>query len=386
MRCMPTNVIRASTPITKSAAICYKFSQNILPVSKRLIVSSLKILLKTDCYLLNMYVNVGGIIIIIISCFSSMATALLGYDCGGTATNITTVSLLEVGECNIPTTKPNRTTVYLQLLQLIDYETTQVFQCRVEVDRTIYYCGMSSHISAVQNGHMYVNVGGIIIIIISCFSSMATALLGYDCGGTATNITTVSLLEVGECNIPTTKPNRTTVYLQLLQLIDYETTQVFQCRVEVDRTIYYCGMSSHISAVQNGRRLYLWELSREVCRTLIDTGSISINSFTHLNNIRTNTTSFRSITLAGTLTSDGQCSGTQYSDTDGTWNNVVVQATVKISTKTYTGQIKIKDDIISLHGHLQCPFSKGSCFTDENGNAYWSLFPKSSCNFEHHRW
>ncbi|KAI4474720.1 hypothetical protein M0802_015474, partial [Mischocyttarus mexicanus] len=228
---------------------------------------------------------------------------------------------------------------------------------------------------------MYINVGGIITFI-SCLLPMTTALLGYDCGGSAANITTVSLLGVGDCNIPTTKPNRTSVHLQLLQLIDYETTSVFQCRVEVDRTIFYCGMSSHISAVHNGRRLYLLELSRDVCQTLIDTGSIFLNSFTHLTNIKTNTTNFRSVTLAGTLTTDGQCAGTQYSDTDGTWNNVVVQANVKINTKTYTGTVKIRDNIISLQRHLQCPFSKGSCFTDENGNAFWSTFPGSTCNFE----
>ncbi|KOC59679.1 hypothetical protein WH47_11016 [Habropoda laboriosa] len=41
-----------------------------------------------------------------------------------------------------------------------------------------------------------------------------------------------------------------------------------------------------------------------------------------------------SLALAGTLPIDGQCTGTQYSDTFGTWNNVVVQTSVTITLPT----------------------------------------------------
>lgn len=210
----------------------------------------------------------------------------------------------------------------------------------------------------------------------------ASALLGYDCGGTAANITTVSLLGTGECDIPTTTPNRTDVYVQLLQLTDYDSTVVYQCRVEIDRTIYYCGMHSHVSAVKNGRRVYLMDLSTETCKSAINTGSLSLNSFTHLTELSVNATNFRSVTLSGTLSTDGKCAGTQYADAYGTWDNVVVQGTVRVNLRTYNGIIKLKDDIISLRGHIQCPFSKGRCLTDENGSASWTIVPESTCDFK----
>ncbi|XP_043495660.1 uncharacterized protein LOC122519917 [Polistes fuscatus] len=219
-------------------------------------------------------------------------------------------------------------------------------------------------------------------ILVIYHITVISALLGYDCGGTAANITTVSLLETGECDLPNTTVNKTKTFVQLLQLVDYDSTMVFQCRVEIDRTIYYCGMSSHISAVHNGRRVYLLEISREVCNSIIKTGTLSLNSFTQISGLKVNTTDFRSITLAGSIGIDGRCQGTQYSDADGTWESVVVQGVVRTNIKTYTGIVKIKDNSIALRGHIQCSFSEETCFTDENGNAFWTVIPRSSCHFE----
>ncbi|KAI4482523.1 hypothetical protein M0802_013627, partial [Mischocyttarus mexicanus] len=90
---------------------------------------------------------------------------------------------------------------------------------------------------------------------------------------------------------------------------------------------------------------------------------------------------FRSIILAGSIGIDGKCQGTQYSDADGTWDSVVVQGVVRTNIRTYTGIVKIKGNVISLRGHIQCSFSEETCFTDENGNAFWTTVPKSVCHF-----
>lgn len=82
----------------------------------------------------------------------------------------------------------------------------------------------------------------------------ASALLGYDCGGSSLNVTTISLLDVGECQPTEEKPNVTTTHIQLLQKTEYTAIQVIACRMEIDRVIQHCGMHSHVSAVQGGRR------------------------------------------------------------------------------------------------------------------------------------
>jgi len=59
------------------------------------------------------------------------------------------------------------------------------------------------------------------------------------------------------CNIEDIEPNQEEVYLQLLQVSDYDRLEVIQCKVEIDRTVYYCGIHSHISIVSRQQKKYV---------------------------------------------------------------------------------------------------------------------------------
>ena len=82
----------------------------------------------------------------------------------------------------------------------------------------------------------------------------------------------MSLLEVGECDIPEPQVQVEKIYVQLLQLRDFTLTKIIQCKVEVDRKIEYCGMHSHTSAVINGYREHIQEVSRDQCNKMHETG------------------------------------------------------------------------------------------------------------------
>jgi len=81
-----------------------------------------------------------------------------------------------------------------------------------------------------------------LFIAISFIAALARSLVGYDCGCQALNITSLSLLDIGNCELEDIEPNNQQVYVQLLQLSDFDKAQAIQCKVEIDRTIYYCGM------------------------------------------------------------------------------------------------------------------------------------------------
>jgi len=83
-------------------------------------------------------------------------------------------------------------------------------------------------------------------LILIILLSEASTLIGFDCGGQNLNVTTVSLLDVGECDLKIRKPNTSSVHIQLLQLSDYSHTKVIQCKIEISRTIFHCGMHSRI--------------------------------------------------------------------------------------------------------------------------------------------
>src|SRR5215475_5777796 len=118
----------------------------------------------------------------------------------------------------------------------------------------------------------------LLLLTIMLFAKPLNCLIGFDCGGRHLNITTMSLLDVGECNLNLKKPNTTDIYIQLLQLSEYSRAEVLQCKVEISRTIYHCGMHSHISAVHNGRADYLHETGYTQCLRMFQEGTISLGA------------------------------------------------------------------------------------------------------------
>jgi len=69
-------------------------------------------------------------------------------------------------------------------------------------------------------------------IILLTVLPYATGLHGYDCGGDRLNITTISLLDIGDCSMqdePDTNPTKDS-YIQLMQLADYDKTRLFNAR------------------------------------------------------------------------------------------------------------------------------------------------------------
>lgn len=219
------------------------------------------------------------------------------------------------------------------------------------------------------------------IILMIILIPAANALRGYDCGGEGLNITSLSLVDMGDCNTEDIEPIRTETYLQLMQLSDYDKTKAIQCKIEVDRNIYYCGMHSHISVVHNARREYIQEIGEQACRRLHDTGTITMGN-TVIDRIINNGTNLRSITLAGSTTMDGRCTGTQYTDGYGNWENVIVQASVKITMKSFEASVKRSTGSIILLGGAQCKIAEGYCIDAEGSETYWTPLPMDSCHFD----
>lgn len=207
-----------------------------------------------------------------------------------------------------------------------------------------------------------------------------SGLLGYDCGGVNLNITSLSLTDMAECNLPDIEPDAEDAYLQLLQLNEFDHTEVIQCRIEIDRDISYCGMSSHVSVVENGKRNFIKEMDRGACKRLHDTGTLYLGNKGLITDIRANATTRVSLTLAGTTATNGYCEGTQYTDRLGTWSNVVVQGTVKITLRQFRTAVKHSTNEIILPSGIHCRTSDGECMDDET-STFWSTIPTDSCHF-----
>ncbi|XP_048513395.1 uncharacterized protein LOC105693533 [Athalia rosae] len=220
-----------------------------------------------------------------------------------------------------------------------------------------------------------------LLILLSTMIATVNCLIGFDCTHGKLNVTTINLLEPVTCNVPEVQPQEEKVYAQLLQLTEFRTTDAIQCRIEIDRTVYHCGMHSHVSLVELGRQKYIKFTSKETCHRLYREGSIEIWPGKFLNNIPQNATTRRSVTLSGGLATDGSCQPGFFDDQYGQWTSVVVQAIVKISVTKQKATIKLNNDKIVFQTGLTCDFSTASCSDEEGGNLYWEVVPEDNCKF-----
>lgn len=212
------------------------------------------------------------------------------------------------------------------------------------------------------------------------FAFPTSALLGYDCGAANTRITQISLKEIGNCDIAMPNVTKTRVDIQLLQIVDYDTTHARMCKVDVHRTITRCLWLSRSAAVKGGVASYVMELSKEKCDILHESGRITIGD-TLINGIKGNSSTLRTVTMAGSLKEDGDCDGVKYSDEFGSWEDVVVSASVKITLLDQEIAVDIKDNVVVLPEGQRCQLHIGRC-TDFNGfQVFWNSLPQDTCKF-----
>ena len=99
-------------------------------------------------------------------------------------------------------------------------------------------------------------------------------------------------------------------------------------------------MHSHVSIVLNGENEYINDVSRSACEDVHKTGILKVTESHIVRDIEINQTITHSLMFAGYINSEGKCNGVGYSDPFGTWENVVVQDTIKISVSEQTAEIK----------------------------------------------
>ncbi|CAG5093271.1 Protein of unknown function [Cotesia congregata] len=83
-------------------------------------------------------------------------------------------------------------------------------------------------------------------ILVSSLLQPISGFIAFDCSTPFLNITTLSLLDVKDCNIPPPKPVITHSNVQLLQTLDFSMIKIIQCKLKVRRIIRYCGELSHL--------------------------------------------------------------------------------------------------------------------------------------------
>ena len=110
-------------------------------------------------------------------------------------------------------------------------------------------------------------------------------------------------------------------------------------------------------------------------------GTFLVAPSLQISKLKVNETLFHSVTLAGSVTPNGDCTGTQFSNPYGTWNDGLVHAISKITLQERYATIHLNSNKIQLRSGIICTLSGAYCTDVEYGRTFWNIFPNDVCDF-----
>lgn len=209
-------------------------------------------------------------------------------------------------------------------------------------------------------------------------------MVGYDCGSLHDKFEAYSLTEVGECDLPDSLDTVTTrTRAALLQVNDFTNVHVRSCRVEVIRYVAKCNpgwLINHQKIVDNGIARYMLEVEKFECKRAHEERKMFVMGNLHVQNLTPNSTSDHVAMLAGKTGHDSsECTATTYHDAFGSWNEVVVSATVKITIEDYEAPVHLGSGKVHLPSGIKCELGNEFCVDRDGSVVYWEAIKRGEC-------
>lgn len=222
------------------------------------------------------------------------------------------------------------------------------------------------------------------IIICILFISYSSALIGYDCNVRQVNVTAFSLDNDFSCHEAANDVVKMDVDIQLLQEPAYDFIHVFECKVIITRHVRRCGggqwMVMHDSTPDQGDAQFIFQVSRSQCEDMHETGRLLYNNL-NINNIRSNQTTLYPVTFAGVPShGDTPCTGANYIDTLGSYQDVAVFGTVSITLVDYTSRVDVKKHKLFLQDQTMCATDEHGCINTLGSQAFWKYGGYQACD------
>lgn len=217
-----------------------------------------------------------------------------------------------------------------------------------------------------------------VILTLVIFTATVASLIGYDCGHESVQVSSLSTLDVGPCNLVFDNITSEEEEIQLLQTSTVSTIHVYQCKISIIRSIFHCGMHSHASTADGGVTQYVYDLRREDCMNAHRFGTLKLQD-TLIDSITANHTTTANIMAAGKIDKDHNCEKGTYSSGGVTHTGVTVQMNVQITLTDYETVVRLEGNDVVIRGGYTCPYSGHKCMDVEGGNTYWEYDSKITC-------
>jgi hypothetical protein len=203
-------------------------------------------------------------------------------------------------------------------------------------------------------------------------------VIGFDCTGPELEVSAVSLTGVRPCPSPEEYGEVEVKTVQVVQSKLYTKIHIKTCLVQVTRHVTYCGQGSHTAQVKDGIREYVKFVGRDGCLAMHAASGLQFGN-TWIDSVLPNSTRYAIVTLAGTVDSEGYCTGGSYADNGLTYSAVLVTANVKISINDYYAYSSLKGGELSLRSGETCDYFKNYCVQYQAGEVVWNAEPRGDC-------
>lgn len=140
-------------------------------------------------------------------------------------------------------------------------------------------------------------------------------------------------------------------------------------------------MFFHVSVTRGELAQYIHEVGAQACLDMHHSRLYYMDGGHVIRGIRINRTVTHSVTFAGEVNNEGKCNGVSYSDPFGTWDDVVVIETLKITLQQQTARVMLNNNRLHLNSGTACPLTEGSCMDMEGRETFWAPVPVDQCGF-----
>lgn len=134
--------------------------------------------------------------------------------------------------------------------------------------------------------------------------------------------------------------------------------------------------------MEGGDGDFLHETSKDLCRKLHQTGTFTYGNGPVITGLAVNSSRTIPMTFAGDAE---KCRGAAYSDPYGTWSDVLVKGSLKITLVQAPAKVNTAANKIHLSTGTTCLLSDGTCLDMENGYTYWDSLSDDRCRFNNYQ-
>ena len=170
--------------------------------------------------------------------------------------------------------------------------------------------------------------------------------IAYDCTHPDTEMNIIAASIVEECPQHQKNLYESSMNVQLIQERIFERIKIQHCLITSLSLTMYCGMFSHMSAIQKGLLRNILQITEETCRDIPKNGFFNYAGHV-ISDLKPNTSRNVDVVEYGSLDNQGNCEGVDIISEHGSHKNAVVITTLEIDLSEYHSVYNtLKNEII----------------------------------------